>query len=75
MLSSRQLLTLSTCSVVVTNPPKVVHSKFLLFSLISLLSTIIFVGNFLNEQEELAYKKCMETNSNNSYCKVLVWGR
>ena len=51
------------------------HSKFLLGYLIFLLSTIVFLGKFMNEQEELAYKKCMLINSNNSYCKVLVWGR
>ena len=50
-------------------------SKFLLFYLISLLASIVFVGNFLNQQEELAYANCMSKNSNNNYCKVLVWGR
>ena len=51
------------------------HSKVLLAYLISLLFTIVFAGKFLNEQEEIAYEKCMQTRSNNSYCKVLVWGR
>ena len=66
---------LATQTVANTNSPKVMHSKFLLFSLISLLSTIVFVGKFLNEQEELAYAKCMENRNHYNYCQVLVWGR
>jgi len=69
------IMYLATQTVANTNSPKVMHSKFLLFSLISLLSTIVFVGKFLNEQEELAYAKCMENRNHYNYCQVLVWGR
>ena len=66
---------LATHTVADIYSSKVMYSKVLFFYLISLLVSIIFVGNFLNQQEELAYKKCMGKNSSNSYCKVLVWGR
>jgi hypothetical protein len=50
-------------------------SKVLLVYLIPLLFSIVFAGKFLDKQEQIAYNKCMQIRSNNSYCKVLVWGR
>ena len=50
-------------------------SKIYFFGLVSLASLLIFAGKHFNEQDKLAYKKCMESNSNYNYCQVLIWGR
>jgi len=50
-------------------------TKFFLFSAISACLFTLLGGYMFNSQNELAYTNCMDKNSNNSYCKVLVWGR
>ena len=50
-------------------------SKVLIIYLSSLLVSFAFVGNFLSQQEQIAYNKCLTKHNSNNYCKVLVWGR
>ena len=50
-------------------------SKLFILGLIPLGLSVIFVGQFLHYQEELAYSKCMAKGNTYNYCKVLIWGR
>ena len=58
-----------------TNLPEVMSSKLLILSIIPFGLSIIFVGQFLHYQEEVAYSRCMAKGNSYNHCKVLVWGR
>ena len=66
---------LATHTVANIYSPKVMSSKIYFISLVSLASLTIFAGKHFAQQDTLAYNKCMQSNNNYSYCKVLVWGR
>ena len=54
--------------------PKVMSTKFAILTCV-LCNFIVFAGTHFHTQDQFAYKTCMDKNSNNNYCKVLVWGR